>query len=126
MATVAQDCYEAAFAADANVSAAVISPDPRAVDTNGWTVYTRVDGLVFTLRTTDGAEPLQAAIDAVMNLDLTASAVNNRDALRDPNRVTLRSQVVQFVQDLATYKALATPSAAQRLAWERRVCDALT
>lgn len=38
----------------------------------------------------------------------------------------LRAQAAAAIAALATYKALASPTAAQRLAFERRVCDILT
>ncbi len=47
------------------------------------------------------------------------------NAERDKH-AALVAQVTGIVADLATYKAIANPTANQRLQFERRVCDVLT
>lgn len=48
------------------------------------------------------------------------------ETARVDRETTAKAQAAEVLADLAAYKALANPTANQRLQFERRVCDVLT
>ena len=68
-----------------------------------------------------GPQPTAEQLAAVTDAQVQAA----RDA-RTPEKTGLRKQVAAAINALAAYKALSAPTAAQRKAFEDRVCDALT
>lgn len=91
--SAAQDVDEAARAADPNVTGTAILSE-GAVFEPQWFVVERADDLNVRIDTADGNAPIQAALDAVMNLDLSAGAVAARQVERE------RTQTVEaFLND---------------------------
>lgn len=74
------DLDEAAKAADPNVVGVLVLNGTQIQP--GWHVVTRGDGLQVRIDTATGQAPLQAAINAVMNIDLSAPVVAARELVR--------------------------------------------
>lgn len=112
-----------ASAADPNVNGACVLA-AGAAELPGWFVVLRAGGRV-RLDTADGSAPLAAAVAAVLGADLSDDAQAARELAANPDRAALLSRVDRAIADLAAYRAIPNPSAAQRLAFERGVCDVL-
>jgi len=140
------DLEECAKAADPNVIGLAVNPDPSAVAINGWVVIERSDGLRVRIDTADGAPPTQAAIDAVLNADLTPAGITSRvtaecrsmakavfaelreDAMRDRAMVLVLKDEINLLrtrlraQDAAV--AGASTLAALKTAWAKLAASA--
>lgn len=106
---------------DAFAAAGLPSPDGISCglpgDVTGW----RID---WPTGTTD--QQRQQGLSILTNFDFSDQAHKDwLDSLK-PERKTLADQAQAAINKLVTYKALASPTAAQRKAFEDGVCDILT
>lgn len=62
-----------------------------------WYVVTRADGVRTRLDTEPVAPPIQASVDAVMNADISPTAIANRNLVRD--RAVAQEQVIRKIPD---------------------------
>jgi hypothetical protein len=102
---LSQYLYSVAHDADPSiVGGGAIDPgDPVAPD---WFVVTRADGIRFHIDTADGSAPSQAAVNAVMNADVTPATIAAYAAAKD-RTATITAFMNDFSPTARITRALA-------------------